>query len=146
MKSNAKADDSNYCQYQNKKALFTDPIFSEGFDSFQIQTIDGRLTLVNSDSSDRFGQISNEQKLSTVKTKHHELGPIAQDQRTFFKAGILYKRPPDSDVIFEPNAVSTSVAVHTGRTVKNVVSSIALFVTSKIEFSNSRIQSAAKCL
>ena len=23
----------SHCQYQNKKALFTDPIFSEGFDS-----------------------------------------------------------------------------------------------------------------
>ena len=41
-----------------------------------------------------------------------ELGPIAQDQRTFFKAGILYKRPPDSDVIFEPNAVNISVTLY----------------------------------
>ena len=41
-----------------------------------------------------------------------ELGPIAQDQRTFFKAGILYKRPPDSDVIFEPNAVNISIKLY----------------------------------
>ena len=77
--------------------------------SFQIQTIDGRLTLVNSDSS-RFGQISNEQKLSSVKTKHHELGPIAdtQEQQTFFKS-ILTERLPDSQVKFEPNAVSRNM-------------------------------------
>ena len=76
---------------------------------FQIQTIDGRLTLVNSDSS-RFGQISNEQKLSSVKTKHHELGPIAdtQEQQTFFKS-ILTERLPDSQVKFEPNAVSRNM-------------------------------------
>ena len=28
-----KKDFLSHCQYQNKKALFTDPIFSEGFDS-----------------------------------------------------------------------------------------------------------------
>jgi hypothetical protein len=27
------------CQYQNKKALFTDPIFSEGFDQFFINLV-----------------------------------------------------------------------------------------------------------
>ena len=41
-----------------------------------------------------------------------ELGPIAQDQRNFFKPGILYKRPPDSDVIFEPNAVNISIKLY----------------------------------
>ena len=41
-----------------------------------------------------------------MKTQHHQLGPVQQDQRTFFKAGILNNRPPDSDVIFEPQAVS----------------------------------------
>ena len=28
-----------YCQYQNKKALFTDPIFSEGFGVNQLKVI-----------------------------------------------------------------------------------------------------------
>ena len=31
-----------YCQYQNKKALFTDPIFSEGFGLQQQQQLRGR--------------------------------------------------------------------------------------------------------
>ena len=29
------------CQYQNKKALFTDPIFSEGFDQYVFFSITG---------------------------------------------------------------------------------------------------------
>ena len=41
-----------------------------------------------------------------VDSQHLTLDPIPQFQRTFFKAGLLANRLPDSQVKFEPNAVS----------------------------------------
>ena len=71
---------------------------------FQIQTIDGRLALLNSKSE---YNALNPPHIE-VDSQHLTIDPInPQFQRTFLKAGLLINRLPDSQVKFEPNAVST---------------------------------------
>ena len=73
---------------------------------FQIQTIDGRLALLNSKSE---YNALNPPHIE-VDSQHLTIDPInPQFQRTFLKAGLLINRLPDSQVKFEPNAVSTFI-------------------------------------
>ena len=57
------------------------------------------------DSKSEFNGRNSEPHIE-VESQHLTLDPIPQFQRTFFKGGLLTNRLPDSQVKFEPNAVS----------------------------------------
>ena len=73
------------------------------FSCSQIQTINGHLAYL--DSKSEFNGRNSEPHIE-VESQHLTLDPIPQFQRTFFKGGLLTNRLPDSQVKFEPNAVS----------------------------------------
>ena len=60
------------------------------------------------DSKSEFNGRNSEPHIE-VESQHLTLDPIPQFQRTFFKGGLLTNRLPDSQVKFEPNAVSIHI-------------------------------------